>query len=217
LDLTWTAWTESAPNRLEKSVDLPAGYRMEYGGQFESRAEAARRIQLLGLAAFGGTVLLLYFAFQSLRDTALVLFNIPMAFVGGVTAVWLGGSAVSMATLIGFITLFGITMRNGIMLISHYQHLQRIEGAGFGPAMVVRGASERLLPILMTALATALALLPVALAPHRPGRELEQPMAVVILGGLVTSTALNLLVMPALFQRYGRPAAPVPWELDAGS
>ena len=193
-------------SRLERSVKLPSGYRLEYGGQFESRTRAARTIELLGLAAIGGIVLLLYSAFSSFRDTLLVLFNVPMAFVGGVAAVLLSGADVSIATLIGFITLFGITTRNGIMLITHYQHLQREEGERFSAGMALRGASERLLPILMTALATALALLPVALTPNRPGRELEQPMAIVILGGLFTSTALNLLVMPALFLRYGRRA-----------
>jgi Cu/Ag efflux pump CusA len=202
--------------RLQRSVKLPDGYSLEYGGQFESRANATRRIQLVGLAALGGIVLLLYSAFSSFRHTVLVLFNIPMAFLGGVAAVLLSGSSISIATLIGFITLFGITARNGIMLISHYQHLQREESEQFGPDMVIRGASERLLPILMTALATALALLPVALAPNRPGRELEQPMALVILGGLATSTALNLLVMPTLFLRYGRTARLNPHGSDEG-
>ena len=193
-------------SRLQRSVSLPTGYRLEFGGQFESRARAARLIELLGIAALGGIVLLLYSAFSSFRDTFLVLFNVPMAFVGGVAAVLLSGANVSIATLIGFITLFGITTRNGIMLITHYQHLQREEGEQFNAGMVLRGASERLLPILMTALATGLALLPVAVTPNRPGRELEQPMAIVILGGLVTSTILNLLVMPTLFLRYGRRA-----------
>lgn len=201
--------------RLQRSIKLPTGYRLEYGGQFESRTRAARRIEFLGLAALGGIVLLLYSAFSSVKDTLLILFNIPMAFLGGVAAVWFSGANVSIATLIGFITLLGITTRNGIMLLSHYRHLQKEEGEPFSAAMVLRGASERLLPILMTALATALALLPVALGSNRPGRELEQPMAIVILGGLVTSTVLNLLVMPTLFLRYGRRAAldgPTPEE-----
>lgn len=194
-------------SRVQHSVKMPAGYRLEYAGQFESRTRATRRIEFLGVAALAGIILLLYSAFSSFRDTLLVLFNIPMAFIGGVGAILLSGADVSIATLIGFITLFGITTRNGIMLITHYQHLQREEGEQFSATMVLRGASERLLPILMTALATALALLPVALTPNRPGRELEQPMAIVILGGLITSTVLNLLVMPTLFLRYGRKGA----------
>ena len=127
----------------------------------------------------------------------------PFALVGGVAAVYLSGGVLNVGALVGFVTLFGITVRNGIMMVSHWQHLHEAEGVPWGPELVFRGARERLAPVLMTALVTALGLLPIALGPEEAGREIEGPMALVILGGLVTSTALNLFVLPVLYRRLG--------------
>jgi len=134
-----------------------------------------------------------------------VLFlTLPMALVGGALAVWMGGGILSLGSLVGFLTVFGIAARNGILMISHFQHLEREEGEQFGPALVLRGAKERLAPILMTALATALALVPLAVAGQIPGNEIQHPMAIVILGGLITSTLLTLFVLPSLYLRFGK-------------
>jgi len=133
-----------------------------------------------------------------------VLVNVPFALVGGVLAAWLAGGYLSLGSIVGFVTLFGITMRNSIMMISHFDHLTTNEGMTWGREAALRGASERLLPILMTAAVTALGVLPLALGSEKPGREIEGPMAIIILGGLLTSTALNLLVLPSLALRYGR-------------
>ena len=149
-------------------------------------------------------VLLLSMVFGSARNLLLVLANIPFALVGGVLAVFLTGGWLTVGALVGFVTLFGITTRNSIMMISHFEHLVTQEGMEWGLEAALRGASERLAPILMTALVTALGLLPLALGSGEPGREIEGPMALVILGGLATSTLLNLLVLPALALRYGR-------------
>ena len=141
---------------------------------------------------------------KNTRNLLLVLINLPFALVGGVLAVFASGGMLSIGALVGFVTLFGITLRNSIMMISHYEHLVSVEGMDWGIETAVRGASERLAPILMTASVTALGLLPLAIGSGAPGREIEGPMAIVILGGLVTSTALNLLVLPTLAFRYGR-------------
>jgi Cu/Ag efflux pump CusA len=133
----------------------------------------------------------------------LILVNLPFALVGGVAAVYLGSGILDVGSLIGFVTLFGITTRNGIMMISHWQHLQEVEEMPWGPELVFRGARERLAPVLMTALVTALGLLPIAIGSGEAGREIEGPMAWVILGGLATSTALNLVVLPVLYRRFG--------------
>jgi len=156
-----------------------------------------------------GIFLLLFLAFRSLRESILVMANLPLALIGGIVAVLLASEGeTSIASLVGFVSLFGIATRNGIMLITHYHHLMREEGMSFGRELVVRGALERLSPILMTALTAGLGLLPLALSAGKPGRELEQPMAVVILGGLVTSTLLNMLVLPPLYLKFGCPLAP---------
>jgi Cu/Ag efflux pump CusA len=143
-------------------------------------------------------------AFGSLRLATLAVLLLPMALVGGVLAVWLGDGVLSLGSLVGFLTIFGIAARNGILMISHFQHLERSEGVPFGPALVLRGAKERLAPILMTACATGLALVPLAIAGSKPGHEIEHPMAIVILGGLITSTLLNLFVIPSLYLRFGK-------------
>ena len=150
-----------------------------------------------------GIVMLLYMVFRSTRNMLLVLANLPFALVGGVAAVALSGNKVSVGSLVGFVTLFGITMRNSIMMISHFEHLVREEGETWNLQALIRGSSERLTPVLMTAIVTALGLLPLAVG-RGAGREIEGPMAMVILGGLATSTVLNLLVLPALALRFGR-------------
>jgi Cu/Ag efflux pump CusA len=177
---------------------------VELGGSGSAQRAAARELLLRSLIAGAGIVLLLWLAFADARRLLLVLANIPFALVGGVFAVALTGGAMSLGSLVGFVTLFGITTRNAIMLISHYDHLVRVEGERWGPAAAIRGASERLGPILMTALVTGLGLLPLALGSGDPGREIEGPLAIVILGGLVTSTALSLFVLPTLALKFGR-------------
>jgi CzcA family heavy metal efflux pump len=195
--------------RVSAGVELPSGYYIDYGGQYEAQTAAFRQILLLGAAAVIGIFLLLFLAFRSLRQSVLVMSNLPLALVGGVAAVLIASEGeTSVASLVGFVTLFGIATRNGIMLMTHYNHLMIEEDMTFGRELVVRGALERLSPILMTALTAGLGLLPLALSAGRPGRELEQPMAVVIIGGLLTSTLLNMFVLPALFLKFGRTFEP---------
>jgi CzcA family heavy metal efflux pump len=186
---------EEVQRRVAGEVVLPAGYRVEYGGQFESRTAAARTIALLSIAAFVLILLILHAEFGSIRVAAIAMANLPLALIGGVAAVALTDGIVSIASLVGFVTLFGIATRNGILLLSHYQSLLA-EGVAFTEA-IRRGAEERLAPILMTALTAGLALIPLALAAGEPGSELQAPLAVVILGGLLSATALNMVVLPA--------------------
>jgi CzcA family heavy metal efflux pump len=193
-----------------KSVQLPEGYRIEYSGQFESEAQASRRLLLLGAGVVLGIVLILSTAFHSLRDALIIMLNLPLALVGGVAGVYLAGGVLSVASLIGFITLFGIATRNGIMLVSHIHHLREVEGVSDLREAVMRGASERLAPILMTAMAAGLALVPIAAHMGQAGSEIQAPMAIVILFGLLTSTALNMVVVPAVYFHFGaRQARPV--------
>lgn len=188
--------------RVGQSVALPTGYHIEYGGQFESEASASRLLLWLGLAVIVGILVILTAAFRSFGDALIIMFNLPLALIGGVVGVFASGGVLSVASLIGFITLFGIATRNGIMMISHIKHLREDEGETDFRKAVLRGAVERLSPILMTALAAGLALIPLALGGHKPGSEIEAPMAVVILFGLVSSTALNMVVVPAVYYRY---------------
>ncbi|MBK9037432.1 MAG: efflux RND transporter permease subunit [Myxococcales bacterium] len=183
---------------IERGVVLPAGYYVVYGGQFESEQAASRTIAVLGAAVVAGILVLLLMSFGSLRNALLIMVNLPLALIGGVVAVYLGSGVISIASLVGFVTLFGIATRNGIMMVSHYEHLRRSEGASAAEA-VERGSMERLSPVLMTALCAGLALVPLVLAGGEPGNELQAPMGVVILGGLLSSTALNMLVVPALY------------------
>jgi CzcA family heavy metal efflux pump len=191
---------------IGRNVSLPQGYFVQYGGQFEAQEKASRQILLLSLVAIAGIFLLLFIALKSSRAAFLVMANLPLALIGGVVMVFLSGGTLSIASLVGFITLFGIATRNGIMLISHYQHLMEFEGKTFKEA-IVQGSMERLSPILMTALVTGIGLVPLALGAGEPGKEIQQPMAVVILGGIVTSTLLNMIVIPALYLKYGKPTA----------
>jgi CzcA family heavy metal efflux pump len=193
---------------IGRSVALPEGYFVEYGGQFEAQEEAARKITLMSLVTIAGIALLLYLALGSIRLALLVMVNLPLALIGGVIMVFVSGGTLSIASLIGFITLFGIATRNGIMLITHYQHLINEENVSFREA-IVQGSLERLSPILMTALVTGVGLIPLALGVGEPGKEIQQPMAVVILGGIVTSTFLNMVVIPPLYLKYGRGSVPV--------
>lgn len=189
---------------LAKSIKLPAGYYLEFGGAAQGAVQARHDLLLHGGLAGVGILALLMMAFPDRRSVALILANVPFALVGGVIAAAVTGGVLSIGALVGFVTLFGISARNTIMLISHYEHLVEEEGVHWNRFTVLRGARERLTPILMTALVTALGLLPLALGNGEPGREVEGPMAIVILGGLATSTLLNLLVMPALAGRYLR-------------
>jgi CzcA family heavy metal efflux pump len=189
--------------KLASGVKLPAGYHAELGGEFESEAAASRTIAWLSALAILGMGALLFMAFRSARDAALVMLNLPLALIGGVVAVQLGGGVLSIASLVGFITLFGIATRNGIMLITHFRHLLTIEGLPLRDA-VIQGSVDRLIPISMTALTAALALIPIVMAAGEPGNEIQAPMAAVILGGLTSATLLNLLVLPTLFARFGR-------------
>ncbi len=186
---------------IDAELDLPPGYYIEYGGQFESANEATRTIGLMSLLSLAAIFLLLFVEFGSVRQVLLVMVNLPLALVGGILAVWLSSGVLNVATLVGFITLFGIAMRNGILMVSHYNHLLA-EGVALRPA-VVQGSMERLSPIMMTALTAGLALLPLALSGGEPGNEIQSPMAVVVLGGILTSLALNMVVVPVLFLEYG--------------
>jgi Cu/Ag efflux pump CusA len=188
-----------------RQVSLPVGYHAELLGEAAERKATDRRLLLLAVGAVLAILLLLQAAFRSWRLAWLLLLTLPMALVGGVLAAYAGVGVISLGALIGFFTVLGIAARNGIMMISHFQHLERVEGETFGPALVLRGARERLSPILMTACATGLALLPLVVFGDKPGQEIEHPMAVVILGGLVTSTLLNLFVVPALYLRFAKP------------
>jgi CzcA family heavy metal efflux pump len=197
------------------AVPLPDGYHVAYGGQFESGESARRSLGLLGVVVIAGILGLLYLALRSLGNALLVMVNLPLALIGGIVAVRATGGVVSVASLVGFITLFGIATRNGIMMVTHIEHLRRREGASLDEA-VERGARERLSPIVMTALTAGLALVPLVLAGDRPGNEIQAPLGIVILGGLATSTLLNLVVVPVLYRWAHRPRTP-PAEEASGA
>jgi CzcA family heavy metal efflux pump len=194
--------------RVANQVKIPQGYHLEYGGQFEAESQATRLLLILGGLAVLAMVFLLGTVFRSLTDAAVILLNLPLALVGGVAGVFMGGGILSVASIIGFITLFGIATRNGIMLISHIRHLMEQENVTDAYEAVARGAAERLVPIVMTAMAAGLALIPIALGKGQPGSEIQAPMAVVILFGLISSTLLNMFVVPAAWLLVHRKQLP---------
>lgn len=191
---------------VQNNLELPQGYYTEWGGQFESQQSASRMIILLSLFSFAGIFLVLYSHFKSWQIALQIMLNIPLALIGSVIAVWLTGGVFSIATLVGFITLTGIASRNGIMMISHYFHLIEHEGESFNDQMIIRGSQERLVPVLMTALVAALALIPLTMDASAPGKEILYPVATVILGGLISSTLLDIVVTPVVFKRFGKKA-----------
>ena len=198
---------------LLKTFKLPAGYTASLRGEAVERASAQQRLEWLGLGALILILLLLQAAFRSWRLAVMLMVTLPVALVGGVLAAWGALGTITLGALVGFFTVLGIAARNGILMIAHFKHLEEEEGVPFGRALVVRGASERLSPILMTALATALALVPLIIYGDQPGQEVEYPMAIVILGGLATSTLLNLFVLPSLYLMvagWRRSAPPAP-------
>jgi Cu/Ag efflux pump CusA len=173
-------------------------------GEYQELRAARKRLVILGVLALVAIFVLLQQTFGSWRLATISFLTLPSALVGGVLAAWLAGGVVSLGSLIGFLTVLGIAARNGIIMINHFQHLERYEGETFGMELVLRGASERLRPILMTTGAAGLAILPLIIFGNLPGHEIEYPMAVVIVGGLLTSTLLNLFIVPALYLRFGR-------------
>ena len=189
--------------RLE-TLNLPAGYSVQLLGEYTERQAATERLTIFAIAALILILVLLQASFRSWRLAILALLTLPIALVGGVLAAYFTGGVLSLGSLVGFLTVMGIAARNGILLISHCQHLERIEGVPFSGSLVLRGAGERLSPILMTTLATGLALVPLVIMGDVPGHEIEYPMAVVILGGLLTSTLLNLFIVPSLYLRFAQ-------------
>lgn len=193
--------------KLDKNVKLPPELYYTLGGQFESQKAASRLILMLGILSLAGIFLVLFTHFKSAFISFQIMLNVPMAFIGGIIALFMSGGILSVASLVAFITLCGIASRNGIMMLSHYLHLLEYEGEEFGKHMVVRGSLERLVPVLMTALTAGLALIPLVLSAGAPGKEILHPVAVVIFGGLVSSTLLDIVVTPVVFYNFGRKSA----------
>lgn len=192
--------------KVNEQLKLPQGYFLQWGGQFESQQSASKLIGILSIFSFLGIFLVLFSHFKSSRIVLQIMLNIPLALIGSVIAVMLTGGVFSIATMVGFITLTGIASRNGIMMISHYIHLVQHEGEVFGDKMIIRGSLERLVPVLMTALVAALALIPLTLDATAPGKEILYPVATVILGGLISSTLLDMIVTPVVFKLFGEKA-----------
>ncbi|QDT66632.1 efflux RND transporter permease subunit [Calycomorphotria hydatis] len=191
---------------VKSSVEFNHGYHPEFLGEYAEATAARQRLLLLSLFSAIAILLLLYADFQAIRPAFLIFLTLPFALVGGIAGAFVSGGVISLGSLIGFVTVLGVAARNGIMMIDHYRHLEREEGLEFGTELIVQGASERLAPVLMTALTTGLALIPIIFGGNIPGHEIEYPMAFVILGGLTTSTLLNLLVVPTFYYWLMRPA-----------
>ena len=194
-------------SKIKQNVELPESYFITYGGQFESQQKAARLMIVLGLLALAGIFLVLYAHFKSTFISIQVMLNIPMAFIGGIVGIYLTNKTISIASLVAFVTLCGIASRNGIMMISHYLHLLKHEGEKFTEEMVIRGSLERLVPVLMTALTAILGLMPLVFAGGEPGKEILHPVAIVIVGGLISSTLLDIFVTPTVFFHFGKKSA----------
>jgi Cu/Ag efflux pump CusA len=178
-------------------------------GEYVERQQASDRLLVLGILAAVAIFFLLVTSFSSWRLAVLLFVTLPMALVGGLLAAFLGGGVLSLGSLVGFLAVLGIAARNGIMLISHYQHLERFEGVPFGPQLVIQGARERVVPIMMTVLTTGLVLIPLIFAGQIPGNEIEHPMAVVIFGVLINATMMNMFIVPALYLRFGKPQSAI--------
>ena len=189
--------------KVGQEVAFDTGYHPEFLGEFAEAKASRQKLLLLSIFSVLGIFVLLQAAFQSFRPATLVILTLPFALIGGIAGAFLGGGVISLGSLVGFVTVLGVAARNGIMLLDHYRHLQTEEGMPFGRELILRGAEERLAPILMTALTTGLALVPLIISGNLPGHEIEYPMAFVILGGLTTSTLLNLLVLPVMYWRWG--------------
>jgi len=194
-------------NKIEKNVKLPQGYFISYGGQFESQQQASKLMVVLAVMSILGIYLVLYMHFHSAFIAIQIMLNIPMAFIGGIIGIYLTGKIISVASLVAFVTLCGIASRNGIMMLSHYLHLMKHEGETFTKEMVIRGSLERLVPVLMTALTAILGLIPLVLAGGDAGKEILHPVAVVIVGGLLSSTLLDIFVTPTIFYHFGKNSA----------
>jgi CzcA family heavy metal efflux pump len=198
---------EEIKKKLDLHLKLPAGYYTVLGGQFESQEQASRLLLIFGALSLLAIIAILYLHFHSWTITFQILLNIPLALIGSIVAIYLTERELSVATLVAFITLCGIASRNGIMMLSHYLHLMKSEGMAFSEEMVIKGSLERLIPVLMTAISAAVALIPLLLSRGQPGKEILYPVAVVIVGGLISSTLLDILATPAIFYRFGRKAA----------
>jgi Cu/Ag efflux pump CusA len=192
-------------DRIQSNVQLPAGYYIQYGGQFESQERATETLLIAGAIAFAAITILIYFAVKSIPATIMIMINLPLALVGGVISVAIGGGIISIASMVGFITLFGVATRNGLLLVDNY-NTKLAKGLPLSEVLL-EGSLERLVAILMTALSSALGMVPLVLGTGA-GKEILQPLAVVVLGGLFTSTALTLLVLPALYSQFGKYVAP---------
>jgi Cu/Ag efflux pump CusA len=188
-------------------VELPKGYSMSFEGEFQAQKEATERIAIFSAVVFIAIFMMLYGYFKSSSLALQVLVNIPLALIGGLAFTEYKLNNISIATLVGFIAVGGIAARNGIMMISHYLHLMQHEGEGFTRKMIIRGTKERLVPVMMTALAAGIGLIPLVMAAGQPGKEILHPVAVVIVGGLISSTFLDMAVTPAMFWLLGRKAA----------
>ncbi len=196
----------SAVRRVAAETRLPEGYFTSLEGTFQAQEEASRLIALLSLLSLSAIFVVLYSRYKSAVLALIIMGNVPLALIGSVAALWLAGQPLSVATMIGFITLAGISARNGILKVSHYINLVLLEGQRFGPEMIVRGSLERLTPVLMTALSAGLALVPLMIGADQPGKEILHPVAITIFGGLISSTLLDAVLTPILFLRYGQPA-----------
>jgi len=200
----FNGFVREAEKQIRQKVSLPAGTYLEFTGAYQAQARSRHDLLVHSLIALAGILLILSVVTGHYRNLTLIILNLPFALVGGVFAAFLAGRNITVGSMVGFVTLFGITLRNSIMMLSHFEHLVTQEGMKWGLDTAIQGASERLAPILMTALVTAMGLMPLALASGAPGTEIEGPMAIIILGGLITSTLLNLLVIPLLARRLGK-------------